>query len=130
MVSADRTFVIQSDTDIWNHLNKWVWGKSGGESSPKGDWSAQPTALANMIKSNLSKIGINTDTNTHQWESIETNRGQIQGIQEQVTKHASSPHGGGGSLLGGIGSGLASTGVLVLVGVGAYLYLTKVRKKT
>ena len=129
MVSADRTFVIKSDTDIWNHLNKWVWGKSGGESSPKGDWSAQPTALANMIKSNMAKIGINTDTNTHQWDSIGQNKDQIERVQSQVTAHANSPHGGGGSFLGGIGSGLASTGVLVLVVVGGYLYLTKVRKK-
>ena len=129
MVTADRGFVVQSDTDIWNHLNKWVWGKPGSESSPPGDWSSQPTAIANLIKTNIAKIKTNMDTNTHQWTSIEANKGQISDVQSQLTTHANTPHGGGGSsFLGGLGSGLASTGVLVLVVVGGYFYLTR-RKK-
>ena len=30
----------RSDTDLWNHINRWVWGKSGAESSPRGTWGA------------------------------------------------------------------------------------------
>lgn len=40
---------LQSDVDIWNHLNRWVWGKSGAESSPTGDWKAEPTAIKPLM---------------------------------------------------------------------------------
>ena len=30
----------RSDTDLWNHINRWIWGKSGAESSPRGTWGA------------------------------------------------------------------------------------------
>jgi|GEM_PF-5144540 len=40
---------LQSDVDIWNHLNRWVWGKSGAQSSPTGDWKAEPTALKTIM---------------------------------------------------------------------------------
>ena len=40
---------MQSDVDIWNHLNRWVWGKSGAESSPKGDWKAEPSAIKTVM---------------------------------------------------------------------------------
>ena len=31
----------KSDTDIWNNINRYIWGKSGAESSPAGDWTAE-----------------------------------------------------------------------------------------
>ncbi len=40
---------LQSDVDIWNHINKWIWGKSGAQSSPKGDWKAEPTAIKPLM---------------------------------------------------------------------------------
>jgi len=36
---------LQSDVDLWNHINRWIWGKSGAESSPVGDWKAEPSAI-------------------------------------------------------------------------------------
>jgi len=40
---------LQSDVDIWNHINKWIWGKSGAESSPTGDWKAEPSAIKPLM---------------------------------------------------------------------------------
>ena len=34
----------RSDRDLWNHINRYIWGKTGAESSPVGDWSAEPYA--------------------------------------------------------------------------------------
>ena len=46
----------KSDADIWNHLNQYVWGKSGAESSPKGNWAANPNAPVPMIAKNRASI--------------------------------------------------------------------------
>ena len=46
----------RSDADIWNHLNQYVWGKSGAESSPKGNWAANPNAPVPMIAKNRASI--------------------------------------------------------------------------
>jgi hypothetical protein len=49
----------KSDTDIWNHINRYVWGKSGSESSPKGDWAANPNAPIPQIWKNKDNISTN-----------------------------------------------------------------------
>jgi len=49
----------KSDTDIWNHINRYVWGKSGSESSPKGDWAANPNAPIPTIWKNKDNISTN-----------------------------------------------------------------------
>jgi hypothetical protein len=46
----------KSDTDIWNHINRYIWGKSGNESSPKGNWSADPNAIVPNITKNTNAI--------------------------------------------------------------------------
>lgn len=46
----------RSDADIWNHLNQYVWGKSGAESNPKGNWAANPNAPVPMIAKNRASI--------------------------------------------------------------------------
>ena len=51
-----NTASAKSDTDIWNHLNRYVWGKSGSQSSPKGSWSADPNAIVPNIKKNTNAI--------------------------------------------------------------------------
>lgn len=51
----------RSDTDLWNHLNQYVWGKSGAESSPAGTWSAEPFAIKPLIDINVNKIKANTE---------------------------------------------------------------------
>ena len=42
----------KSDTDIWNHINRYIWGKSGSQSSPKGNWSANTNAIVPRVKKN------------------------------------------------------------------------------
>ena len=49
----------KSDTDIWNHINRYIWGKSGSESSPKGDWAANPNAPIPTIWKNKDNISTN-----------------------------------------------------------------------
>ena len=53
---ADNLSSAKSDTDIWNHLNRYVWGKSGSQSSPKGNWSADPNAIVPNITKNTNAI--------------------------------------------------------------------------
>jgi hypothetical protein len=47
----------RSDTDIWNHLNRYVWGKSGAESSPEGTWSADPNAIKPTLDRAVAEHG-------------------------------------------------------------------------
>jgi len=46
----------KSDTDIWNNINREIFGTSGAESSPKGDWAANPNALLPRIQRNRGSI--------------------------------------------------------------------------
>ena len=46
----------KSDTDIWNHINRYVWGKSGAQSSPRGNWSADPNAIVPNVEKNTNAI--------------------------------------------------------------------------
>lgn len=52
----DNSASARSDADIWNHLNQYVWGKSGAESNPKGNWAANPNAPVPMIAKNRASI--------------------------------------------------------------------------
>jgi len=75
----------KSDTDIWNHLNRYVWGKSGSQSSPQGSWSADPNAIVPNIKKNTNAIQA-LDTAVRQIISKGTGGGmtrqQVEGIVE------------------------------------------------
>jgi len=75
----------KSDKNIWNHINQYIWGKSGAESSPVGTWSAEPFAIRPLIDINVNKIKQNTtqlqkaiSDNTAQWSSIEENKKYIE----------------------------------------------------
>tara|TARA_R110002020_G_scaffold83390_1_gene206551 strand:- start:135 stop:596 length:462 start_codon:yes stop_codon:yes gene_type:complete len=75
----------KSLTDVWNHLNQYVWGKSGAESTPAGTWSAEKFAIRPLIDINVNKIKDNTtqlqkaiSDNTKQWSSIESNKKYIE----------------------------------------------------
>ena len=54
--NSNREYSTKSDTDIWNHINRYVWGKSGSQSSPKGSWSADPNAIVPNITKNTNSI--------------------------------------------------------------------------
>jgi len=75
----------KSDTDIWNHLNRYVWGKSGSQSSPKGSWSADPNAIVPNIQKNTNAIQ-QLDTAVRRIISQGTGgmtRQQVEGIVEE-----------------------------------------------
>jgi hypothetical protein len=81
-----NTASAKSDTDIWNHLNRYVWGKSGSESSPRGNWSADPNAIVPNIQKNTNAIQ-QLDTAVRQIISQGTGSGmtrqQVEGIVEE-----------------------------------------------
>ena len=107
----------RSDTDLWNHINRWIWGKSGAESAPVGSWGAGESGA---IVPTIQKLGLE-HTGFH--EKLASLGESSTKISDALAEHARQPHGGG--LLAGIGSGLASTGVIILVVVGGYFYLTR-----
>jgi len=76
----------KSDTDIWNHLNRYVWGKSGSQSSPKGSWSADPNAIVPNVEKNTNAIQA-LDTAVRQIISQGVGGGmtrqQVEGIVEE-----------------------------------------------
>ena len=120
------TASAKSDTDIWNHLNRYVWGKSGSQSSPKGNWSADPNAIVPNIKKNtneIKRLESKIDLNKAEHSDFHT---KLQSLGDSIKGHSDSPHnqGGGGfnpfDFLGGI-----STATLAAIGVGAYLLMRK-----
>ena len=52
----DNSASARSDSDIWNNINQEIFGKSGAESSPKGNWAANPNALLPRIQRNRASI--------------------------------------------------------------------------
>jgi hypothetical protein len=115
------TASARSDTDIWNHLNRYVWGKSGSQSSPKGNWSADPNAIVpnitkntNAIKRLEAKIQSNKDEHGYFHDTV-------QSLGDSIKAHSNSPHNQGG------GGGIMSYLPLIAVG-GLAAYLLK-RKK-
>ena len=52
----DNSASARSDADIWNNINQEIFGKSGAESSPKGNWAANPNALLPRIQRNRASI--------------------------------------------------------------------------
>ena len=118
--NTNRDYSTRSDTDIWNHLNRYVWGKSGSQSSPKGNWSADPNAIVpnitkntNAIKRLESKIDSNKSEHGYFHDTV-------QSLGDSIKAHSDSPHNQGG---GGIMQYLP----LIAVG-GLAVYLLK-RKK-
>ena len=116
----EDTASAKSDTDIWNHLNRYVWGKSGSESSPQGNWAADP----NAIVPNITK---NTNTITQLESKIQSNKDEHSGFHTKLTDlgtamqdHSDSPHNQGGFGLGGL-----SLPILAVGGLAAYLLTRK-----
>ena len=124
--NSNRDYSTKSDTDIWNHLNRYVWGKSGSESSPKGNWSADPNAIVPNITKNTNAIKrLESKINSNKAEHSDFHT-KLQSLGDSIQGHSDSPHnqGSGGfnpfDFLGGI-----STATLAAVGVGAYLLMRK-----
>ena len=62
---------LQSDVDIWNHINRWIWGKSGAQSSPKGNWKAEPTAIKTVMHRMHDEQESRITAGKHHRDSIE-----------------------------------------------------------
>jgi hypothetical protein len=82
----------KSDTDIWNNINRYIWGKSGEESSPKGDWQAEPNALFPRIKRNEATIQTMMDRENSLQEQINAGKEERDSIQEKLKSKANSNH--------------------------------------
>lgn len=76
----------QSLKDVWNHLNQYVWGKSGAESSPVGSWSAEPFAIRPLIDINVNKI----KQNTERFNEVHKNLKRLGDSQTKAKTHRDS----------------------------------------
>jgi hypothetical protein len=120
----EDTASAKSDTDIWNHINRYIWGKSGSQSSPQGNWSADPNAIVpniqkntNSIKQLEAKVQSNTDEHQYFHDTVQT-------LGDKMLEHSESPHNQGGSILP------TATGIsLPLIAVGGLAAYLLTRKK-
>ena len=79
-------------THIWNNINRYIWGKSGEESSPKGDWAAEPNALFPRIQKNESTIQTMMNRENSLQEQINAGKEERDSIQEKLKSKANSNH--------------------------------------
>ena len=122
----------KSDTDIWNNINRYIWGKSGAESSPKGDWTAEPNALFPRVKRNEASIIEITTRDNNLQEQINQAKDERDLIQEELEKKSISNHThsqmgnplGNSPLSSSIIPSLSLT-TIALGGLAAYLLLGK-----
>jgi hypothetical protein len=96
----------KSDTDIWNHINQYIWGKSGAESSPKGDWAANPNAPIPMIAKNRASITSMEQQHVSFQNQLNAAKSERDSIQAKLDDKAMRNHthasiGGGGNGGGG-----------------------------
>jgi len=87
----------KSDRDIWNHLNQWVWGKSGAESSPVGTWEAEPTAIKpQQDRQYREYMGLHETQRGELLDALE-HRGKLEEkIEKNIVNIKSHTHNGGG----------------------------------
>lgn len=121
-----NTASAKSDTDIWNHLNEHIWGKSGAESSPQGTWNANPNALNTRFQRHIETMETASNEAQAHRASIEnkidnTNE-EIQDIHNKLTNLGQA--GGGDSGLGGLFGGLG-IGAIAALGLGLYIVTRK-----
>jgi len=82
----------RSDTDLWNHLNQYLWGKSGAESSPKGDWAANPNAPIPTIWKNRANVATNAKMLNSLQSQINNAKEERVAIQTKLTNRAMLNH--------------------------------------
>ena len=118
----------KSDTDLWNHINRWIWGKSGAESSPRGTWGAGESSA---IVPTLERYGqVHQDFHSKLQSLGDVAQGAKTHRDEIESKLASHSHNGWAGFFGNLGLGLGSTAVIGVIVIGGYFYLTsKGRKK-
>jgi hypothetical protein len=82
----------KSDTDVWNHINQYIWGKSGAESLPKGDWAANPNAPIPMIAKNRSSITSMENQHVSFQNQLNDAKAERNSIQEKIEGKAMRNH--------------------------------------
>jgi hypothetical protein len=123
----DNLASAKSDTDIWNHINRYIWGKSGSQSSPKGNWQADTNAIVPNITKNTNSI--------KQMEAkIKSNKDEHGYFHDTLTELVKHSHGNGNGKDCGwfgekcwdfdLGLGISLT-TMAAIGVGAYLLTRK-----
>ena len=120
----------KSDTDIWNHINRYIWGKSGSQSSPKGNWSADPNAIIPTIRKNIKSIELLHNENISLGDSQAAAKIHRDLLESKIQSH--SHNGGTGKDCGWFGEkcwfkdllpNIPSTAILAAVGIGGYMLL-------
>jgi len=126
----------RSDRDLWNHINRYIWGKSGAESSPVGDWSAEPYAIRPLIDINTTQIKKNTEVLKKSLGEARTHRNSI---ESKFEKHLIGHNGNNGDCaiwdipckLNKISGTLGMVAVSLVAGIIVYKLIIKpkVRKR-
>ena len=82
----------KSDTDIWNNINRYIWGKSGAESSPKGDWAADENAIFPRVQRNESSIQVMENQHVDFQRQLNEAKEERDSIQEKLENKAMRNH--------------------------------------
>ena len=125
----------RSDTDIWNNINRYIWGKSGAESSPQGDWTAEPGAIFPRVKANEENIISMGNSTINLQKQIDEGKAERDSIQLKLKNRAmlNHTHSQGLSPLGNIVDSPLETSIipslslttLAAAGIAAYFVLGK-----
>ena len=122
------TASAKSDTDIWNHINRYIWGKSGSQSSPKGNWSADPNAIVPNIQKNTNSIKqmeAKIKSNKVELKSLGDSQNRAKTHRDSIeSKVQSHSHNNGWGNPFDLGLGISLT-TMAAIGAGAYLLLKK-----
>jgi hypothetical protein len=82
----------KSDTDIWNNINRYIYGKSGAESSPKGDWIADENAIFPRVQKNEAAINEIVQRDNELQNQINQAKAERDSIQEKLNGKAMRNH--------------------------------------
>tara|TARA_R110000824_G_scaffold49031_2_gene137908 strand:- start:206 stop:757 length:552 start_codon:yes stop_codon:yes gene_type:complete len=82
----------KSDTDIWNNINRYIYGKSGSESSPKGDWQADENAIFPRVQRNQSAIATMENQHVDFQRQLNEAKEERDSIQEKIEGKAMRNH--------------------------------------
>ena len=82
----------KSDTDIWNNINRYIYGKSGAESSPKGDWQADENAIFPRVQRNQSAIATMENQHVDFQKQLNEAKAERDSIQEKLEDKAMRNH--------------------------------------
>ena len=82
----------RSDTDIWNNINRYIFGKSGAESTPKGDWAANPNAIYPRVLRNEEDIEVMENQHIDFQRQLNEAKAERDSIQQKLEGKAMLNH--------------------------------------